>query len=174
MAYKTDIDRAVKIIGCLTPARTVINISPYTSQDFVKFFKNRGFNTLNLGRFDCDSPDTRILARLGKLWESSTYPVIVYGTIISIQKINEVFSGTYSYVYVTPNSVKNYGSEIIKQLSSKNRDKELSELRTMMLEKNSDFKIELEKFIRKTYETNIEYLNENCEIFEDKIMIALI
>jgi hypothetical protein len=168
MAYKTDMTRAINIINCMTPARTVINIPKYIDQSFMEEFKNRDFNIINIGNYD--EVDEKVLRKLNNFWnDSKKYPLMVIGNLTS--GFESIFTGVYSYVYICPNSIKSYGSQIIKHI---NTDDSLLLFSNMLSEKKPEFKTEFGNFVKMMYDQNIKILDEHREIFDDKIIIVLI
>lgn len=177
MAYKTDINRVGSILSCLTPQKIIVHIPYYVEiQEFLKFLKEDGFNVMSLGIFDYKNSDEKTIKKINNFWNNNQSPIVICGTFPNVEDFDKIFTGIYSYIYVYPNSIKKYGEFIISFLDKKDIWKidNFQEIKKLKQNKDLSWKKELENFIKKIMELNQSIFENHSEIFDNKIMVALI
>jgi hypothetical protein len=163
MSFKTSPEKAHDILYCLTPRKIVVNSPKYIDGgNFVDQFKKEGFGVMSVG--DISGKKRSAIARAKRLWNSdSQNPIIIEGTFESVNDMEKIFTGNYSYVYLYPNTVKVYADNIIK---SSETDTELQNI------KNN--KTEFMELVKNCVEKNNNIYNEHCKAFGGKVFTVLI
>jgi hypothetical protein len=192
--YKVDSEKAARILKCLTPPHILINSPPFVNGElFATQFKKEGFSVLSIPLGNIEKNKDKI----SRLWNTEyDNSIIVEGHFPVIDK--NIFTGTYSYVYLYPNVPKEYAKKVMEfvkgtsTVDDPDLQKKIDDLRSIISSESSQplgkkkkstdsrekmeakFQAEFKKFVDDLLAKNRETYKKHCEHFDDRVFTVLV